>query len=501
MTANSQHFSMYSLYCHGDRLMTGVQWFLLLVALGMASWYSTWAEALIIGLPTTLLCTLLVNLQPGSRLTRVTQGLAFMVYSALLIHQSHGMIEFHFAIFVLLAFLLFYRDWMPILAAAGLIAVHHALFNYLQESDAGVFIFELRTGWNIVFIHAAFVVFEAALLIYMAHLLCREAKQSEELSQLVANMVVNDGQIDLRADLKKEGSQLERELRNYVFQIRQVVKQTQEGSQRLSSELNHATRRTQDASKKSRQQRDKTDQLASAVQELANSFHEVSAHAQHTADTTQEAGAKAQGSTQTLSQVSNLIQELATEIRSADQLMLALEQDSREIGEVTELISGIAEQTNLLALNAAIEAARAGDTGRGFAVVADEVRKLAQNTAASSQRIQSTALQLQSRTKDASSSMQSCTLKANNSVEGMQEAARMLSDITDAVMQINDMNTQIASAAEEQSAVAEEVNQNVTLISDLAQEVDSVVTETSHSARELAKLSEDLSTQVERFKT
>ncbi|MBV0934501.1 methyl-accepting chemotaxis protein [Marinobacterium weihaiense] len=501
MTANTQLFSMTRLYWQGDRLMTGVQGFLLLLSLGLASWYGTWTEALVIGLPTTLVCAVLTGLQPGSRLTRVTQGLGFMVFSALLIHQSRGMIEFHFAIFVLLAFLLYYRDWLPILLAAGAIAVHHLLFNYLQQQGSSVYIFELRTGWGIVFLHAAFVVFETALLIYMARLLKREGEQAEELSSIVSHLAVDDGNIDLRHELKDAHTPLAQGLQTYIRLVHEAISQTQSSSQELNRQLAATSERNRDASRKTRQQSEQTEHLASAVTELASSFKEVSHNAQHTAATTQEVGDKARESLQTIDAASEAINALAAEVRSASELMRALEEDSREIGQVTELISSIAEQTNLLALNAAIEAARAGDAGRGFSVVADEVRQLAQNTSASTQRIQQTAQQLQNRTRQANAAMQACSQNAAGSVDNMQEAAQMLRSIADAVVTINDMNTQVASAVEQQSAVAEEVNANVSRISDLSREVDQVVSETSVSTDHLAELSGQLSSQVERFRT
>ncbi|MBR9827551.1 MAG: methyl-accepting chemotaxis protein [Oceanospirillales bacterium] len=501
MTAQSHLFSMSKLYLQGDRLMTGVQWFLLLLSLGMANWYGTWTEALMIGLPTTLICTALLQLQPGSRLARVTQGLGLMVYSALLIHQSRGMIEFHFAIFVLLAFLLYYRDWLPILVAAGTIAVHHLLFNYLQQQGSSVYIFELRTGWGIVFLHAAFVVFETALLIYMARLLRREGEQAEELSNIVSHLSVENGHIDLRYNIKDAHSPLAQGLQSYISMVRDTISQTQSSSQSLNDELANTSERNRDASRKTRQQSEQTEYLASAVTELASSFKEVSGNAQQTAYTTQEAGDKARASLQTIDTASEAINILAAEVGNASELMRALAEDSREIGQVTELISSIADQTNLLALNAAIEAARAGDAGRGFSVVADEVRQLAQNTSASTRRIQQTAQQLQKRTSQANSAMQQCSEKAAGSVHNMSEAAQMLRAIADAVVTINDMNTQIASAVEQQSAVAEEVNQNVSRISDLSRDVDQVVSETSVNTDRLADLSAQLSSQVERFRT
>ncbi|GAA0792188.1 methyl-accepting chemotaxis protein [Marinobacterium sediminicola] len=501
MTAQTQHFSMHSLYQQGDRLMTGVQWILLVASLGLANWYQTWTEALVIGLPTTLLCTLLMKMQPGSRLTRVTQGLAFMVYSALLIHQSHGMLEFHFAIFVLLAFLLYYRDWLPILGAAGVIAVHHALFNYLQEQGSGVYVFEQRTGLSIVLLHAAFVIFETALLIYMARLLQHDGVQAEKMAQLVSHMTIQDGFIDLRTDIRETDSQMESELRNYIFMIRQAINQTQSGSQELESRLTNAAQRIRAASDQSRQQFAQTEHLASAMNELAGSFREVSMNAQHTADTTRNAGHQAQEGRQTLDLARSAINALASEISTTAKLMHTLEEESREIGEVTELISNIADQTNLLALNAAIEAARAGEAGRGFAVVADEVRQLAQNTSACTQRIQSNAAKLSSSTHQASAAMRNCIERATEGVRNMDAASEVLMAITDAVVLINDMNTQIASAVEEQSAVAEEVSQGVFQINRLSGDMDQMVAENALTSEQLAHLSAQLSSQVERFRT
>ncbi|SFB79573.1 methyl-accepting chemotaxis protein [Marinospirillum celere] len=146
---NTEAFSMHGLHSSGDYLMVWVQWLLFLIALSLASWYGTWTEALIIGLPAALVPSVLTWMLPGNRITRVSQGLAFMVWAALHIHQAHGLIEMHFGIFVLLAFLLYYRDWLPIVAAAALIAIHHLSFNFLQEADAGVYVFEHHTGLGI----------------------------------------------------------------------------------------------------------------------------------------------------------------------------------------------------------------------------------------------------------------------------------------------------------------------------------------------------------------
>ena len=501
MTAQAKLFSMSNLYLQGDRLMTGVQWLLLLLSLGMASWYGTWGEALSIGLSTTVICTVLLKLQPGSRLTRVTQGMAFMVFSALLIHQSHGMIEFHFSIFVLLAFLLYYRDWLPVLSAAITIAVHHLLFNYLQQQGSPVYIFALHTGWGIVFLHAAFVVFETGLLIYMARLLKREGEQAEELSNIVSHLAVENGNIDLRYNIQNPRSPLALGLQTYIQLVREAISQTQSSSQALNDQLVSTSERNREASRKTNQQNEQVEHLASAVTELASSFKEVSSNAQHTAYTTQEAGDKARASLQAIDTASTAINTLATEVGNTSHLMQALEEDSREIGLVSELISNIADQTNLLALNAAIEAARAGDAGRGFSVVADEVRQLAQHTSASTQRIQQTAKQLRNRTLEANNAMQKCSEQAASSVQDMNHAAQMLRAIADAVVAINDMNTQIASAVEQQSAVAEEVDQNVSRISDLSRDVNQVVSETSVNTDHLAELSAQLSSQVERFRT
>ncbi|MGD8408487.1 MAG: methyl-accepting chemotaxis protein, partial [Thiohalophilus sp.] len=125
----TSHFTLQSLYRQGDTIMVGVLWFHLLVAFAIAGIYDTWGVAIAIGLPAALVPTLLKFMMPGSRLTRVSMGVAFMVFSALVIHQAHGMIEMHFGIFVLLAFLLYYRDWLPIITAAAVIAVHHLTFN------------------------------------------------------------------------------------------------------------------------------------------------------------------------------------------------------------------------------------------------------------------------------------------------------------------------------------------------------------------------------------
>ncbi|MDX5152277.1 MAG: hypothetical protein R3188_07355, partial [Acidiferrobacterales bacterium] len=192
---SNQQFSLMTIYRKSDKIMAGVLWVLYGISVAISGMYGTSTEAFVIGLPTAFVPTALMVTAPGRRITRITVGIATMIFSALLIHQAHGMIEMHFSIFVLLAFLLYYRDWLPIVVAAGVIAVHHLAFNYLQAAGAPVYVFNYGTGFNIVLIHAAFVVFEAGLLVYMAITSYREGVQSEEIHEIGQHLMLQDGKI------------------------------------------------------------------------------------------------------------------------------------------------------------------------------------------------------------------------------------------------------------------------------------------------------------------
>ncbi len=152
----------------GDRLLLCVVGVLLVMAFALAPLYGTWGEAFAIGAPTAGVVAWLVATRPGELVTRCTIAAALMIFTGLHIHQVHGMIEMHFGVFVLLAFLLCYRDWVPLVVAVGVVAVHHFAFDFLQRSGAPVWVFAANTGFSIVLIHAAYAIFETALLIVMA---------------------------------------------------------------------------------------------------------------------------------------------------------------------------------------------------------------------------------------------------------------------------------------------------------------------------------------------
>ena len=190
------------------------------------------------------------------------------------------------------------------------------------------------------------------------------------------------------------------------------------------------------------------------------------------------------------------ITELAGEIGRAVDVVQTLARDSENIDAILVTIRSIAEQTNLLALNAAIEAARAGEQGRGFAVVADEVRNLAQKTQQATGEIQQMIQQLQNGTRDVVQVMEQSRTQRTQA----DAAAEALQAITQAVSLINDMNNQIASAAEEQSAVAEDINRNVTNIGQVAQDVAGGAEEASQASAGLTRLAEQQRRLINQFK-
>nr|WP_095192949.1 methyl-accepting chemotaxis protein [Pseudomonas sp. Irchel 3A7] len=242
------------------------------------------------------------------------------------------------------------------------------------------------------------------------------------------------------------------------------------------------------------------DQVATAVQEMTATAQDVARNATQAAQAASHADLAASQGKQIVHDTSNSIGALAVEIGRAVGVVQTLAKDSENINAILTAIRGIAEQTNLLALNAAIEAARAGEQGRGFAVVADEVRNLAQKTQKATEEIQTMIQQLQQGTRDVVRVMEDSQNRTDESVQHAAKAAQALETITQAVSVINDMNTQIASAAEEQSAVADDINRNVINIGQVANEVAGGADESSAASADLTKLAEQQRRLINQFK-
>ncbi|CZF84491.1 Methyl-accepting chemotaxis protein PctC [Grimontia celer] len=211
-------------------------------------------------------------------------------------------------------------------------------------------------------------------------------------------------------------------------------------------------------------------QVATAVNEMSATAQEIANNATQTQHATEEASSKSSECMRINDEAVSQTQQLIESLTQSSAALTELEKNSANITSVLDVIKGIAEQTNLLALNAAIEAARAGEQGRGFAVVADEVRSLAQRTHDSTSEIETMIAQLTSVTKDAVDTMQQSCEMGDKTIALSNQSADFLNQSSQATSTVTDMNLQVASAAEEQSGVVEEVNVNVNKISEMAEE-------------------------------
>ena len=247
-------------------------------------------------------------------------------------------------------------------------------------------------------------------------------------------------------------------------------------------------------------QQSETDQAATAINEMSATVYHIAQHAGATRDLSQTADTLAGSGQQVVSRVQHSIASLSSGVQTTAEMIQQLALDSQKINSVVGVIHSIAEQTNLLALNAAIEAARAGEMGRGFAVVADEVRNLAKRVQASTDEITLMVSALQSGTRDAVDFMQESSFKADDCVQQAQEAGAALAEITQAVAQMRESNTQIAVAAEQQSQVAEEMNRAVVSIRDVTENTVQQTVESATTSNQLATLAGELNRAIGQLK-
>lgn len=249
-----------------------------------------------------------------------------------------------------------------------------------------------------------------------------------------------------------------------------------------------------------REQSEESNQTACAMQQMVASVQQVAGDAGQASQAAQQAERQARDGDRQVRQVIEQIERLASEVVQTGQTVDQVQGESQRIGSVLDVIKAVAEQTNLLALNAAIEAARAGEQGRGFAVVADEVRGLAQRTQKSTEEIEALIAGLQSGTQQVAAVMRNSRNLTDSSVELTRKAGDSLGSITQAVSNIQSMNQQIAAAAEQQSAVAEEISRSILSVRDVSEQTATASDETAKSSAELARLGGQLQSMVSRFR-
>ena len=247
-------------------------------------------------------------------------------------------------------------------------------------------------------------------------------------------------------------------------------------------------------------QGDQTSMVATAVHQMSVAVQEVARNAQSTASNAADANKEARQGSELVQSNLTSIQGLSTSVEKAGEVIDTLHSQSDEISKVLGVIQSIAEQTNLLALNAAIEAARAGEAGRGFAVVADEVRSLASNTQKATESIRSMIDALQGGARSAVSAMQLSREQAQNSVSRAREAGEVLNHIALAIEGIADGNVQISAATEQQTAVANEISENISSLNDSIGDVVNGAEQSSIASRDLAQLATGLQQQIQRFR-
>jgi methyl-accepting chemotaxis protein len=460
---------------HADRLLTCILWGLFLLALALSGLHDTLGLALAVGLPAALLPTALTLVAGGSLASRTSIAVALMVFCALHIHQAAGRTELHFGIFVLLAFLLCYRDWRVILVAAATVALHHLSFNYLQELNFGP-ICLTQPGLGTVLVHASYVVAEAAVLCYLAVLLRREAVQAAELRVAVAAMTERDtGAIDLRAAPHRARSASARALQDVISRLNGTLASVRHSAGTTASASSQIAAGNAELSVR-------TERQAASIRATVESMAELTATVRRNADHAREADRLAGSASSVAARGGEVVARVVD-------TMSAIDASSRKIADITAVIDGIAFQTNILALNAAVEAARAGEQGRGFAVVAGEVRNLAQRAAAAAREIKGLIEDSVSQVSSGSTLVQ----QAGQTMAQVVESVRQVSGIIGEISGASDAQAHgIAAISEAVGAMDGATRENAGLVGEAALAAGALEEQAGQLARAVAVFRLDL---------
>lgn len=321
-------------------------------------------------------------------------------------------------------------------------------------------------------------------------------------AEAMQDIATGEGDLTVRLDEKgrDEVAAVAHHFNAFIGKIQSLVGEVRDSVNSVAAAADQLSAISEQSYRSQNQQVRETDMIATAMNEMSTSFLDVARNAAEASTSANHTDRATLDGRSSVEEATKAISRLAEQVRSSTDVIHQLSDDSENIGAVLDVIRSVAEQTNLLALNAAIEAARAGEAGRGFAVVADEVRSLASRTQQSTEEIHSMITQLQGRAEQAVKVMASSIQETEATVVAAEKAGGALESIASAVEHIRDLNHQIATAAEQQAAVAEEINTNLVGLVSLSEEGGKATEQTRTSSTDLAKLADQLQQRVGHFK-
>ncbi len=406
----------------------------------------------------------------GSGASRYVLTFVLVSFIALHIQLSHGMIELHFGVFVVLAFLLVYLDWKLIVFGAALFAVHHVVFDRLQAAGYG-FYCTTAPDFMRILLHALYVVVQSGVEIVLAVQMSHAAREGEELALLVSSVNRGDG-ISLNVSgvdvVSRGGTALKSTLGRMELAV-SSVRASASGIEVASAEIASGN---QDLS-------DRTERTASNLQRTASSMAALTGTVHQSAESARQANQLAMSASTVATKGGEVVSQVV-------ETMQGINDASRKIADIIGVIDGIAFQTNILALNAAVEAARAGEQGRGFAVVATEVRSLAGRSADAAKEIKTLI---------------------NTSVERVEQgtalvdkAGETMTEVVASIRRVTDIMGEISAASSEQAAGVAEVGEAVTQMDQATQQNAALVEQMAAAASSLKGQAQELVQTVAVFK-
>lgn len=316
----------------------------------------------------------------------------------------------------------------------------------------------------------------------------------------ITNRIANkDLSVPVPCADKNDIGMLAKEIEIMRCSLQAIILDIASGSSQLSSAAEEVSTVAMQSNIGMNTQREQLTFLATAMHEMQSTANDISRSAEDAANLVKSAVDEAELGTEVINTTVHTIEKVSSDIQKASKVVQELEQESSKISIVLDVIKGIAEQTNLLALNAAIEAARAGEQGRGFAVVADEVRTLAHRTQLSTTEISEIIESLQKKANEAEKSMLTSSELMIEGVSQVKKSGIVIRRMNDSIMLINDMNTQVASATEEQNAVSESLNLNINNINNITDEVVDGSEQTSKACTDLSMLASNLQRVTSQF--